>query len=80
MSEFKPTSKDIQFARDIVNIIMDGGVWAWKDMGLRYQFFHEVKVMQLLNPELLSDPRVAEAHHKTVVTWEYIEWKVLPER
>lgn len=77
--EFNPTSNDVQFARDMVSIIADGGIWVWKATGLRYQFFHKVKVIQLLNPEILTDPRIAEEHHKTVVTWSYIEWKVLPE-
>lgn len=78
--EFSPTSNDVQFARDMINIVKDGGIWVWKDTGLRYQFHHQVKVMELLNPELLKNPKIAEEHNKTVVTWEYVNWKVIPEK
>lgn len=77
--EYDPTGDDVQFARDMVGIIADGGIWVWKATGMRYQFFHKVKVMELLNPELLADPEIALKHHKTIVTWSYIDWKVLPE-
>lgn len=78
--DFTPTSNDIQFARDIVNLVADEGIWVWKATGLMYQFFHQVKMVQLLNPELLANPKIAEQHNKIVVTMPYVTWKVVPEK
>lgn len=79
-SEFNPTSEDVQFARDMVSSMKDGGIWHWTATGLRYKFHHQVKALELLNHELLVDPEIATEHNKTVVTWSYLNWKVVPEK
>lgn len=78
---YRPTDRDVQWTKNVIDLVKNGGVWGWPDTGLFYVFRHSVKVLQLKNPEMIErDPILYEKHRQAVETFKVLGWTVLPSQ
>ena len=77
--DYVPTDVDTDWAKAMVHIIRDGGVWGWPDAQLIYKFDQANKVVTLMNPENLETAEKAHAtHNRTKAVFAAIGWTVTP--
>lgn len=78
--KYVPTHEDIEWARSIVEILQNGGVWVFPAAGLIYHVNKHTRVLTLTNPldvMFSSDPTFTAAmHHRTCETFKAIGWTV----
>jgi len=46
--EWEPEAKDIAWAKNLVGMMNDGGVWGAPDSGQVFQFHHDLKEIHLI--------------------------------
>lgn len=51
---YKPTPIDINWLEDMVNMLNNGGMLAFKRSGLVYRIDKEAKTFTLMNPEVIN--------------------------
>jgi hypothetical protein len=76
MKRYTPTALDLAWARNVVAITTNGAIWIWKATLLTYRFDHEEKQLILLNPQLLKDKELREAHEMTIEVFKKIGYTV----
>lgn len=74
--KFTPREIDIEWAKQMVALINDGGVLTYPSTRLVYRLYHKRKTMVLMNPDELINVDALIVHLRTVETWAVIGWTV----
>lgn len=74
---YEPRPVDIQWARDMVYRLKDGGMMGYPATRLSYQVNKTDKVITLVNPDQLKDPESLDIHLKTIDTFKVIGYTVV---
>jgi hypothetical protein len=76
MEQYQPTEGDIKLAASLVSIMNDGGQWAIPETQQIYRFDHSKKVMELQNPDTLTDPAAMELHFRQAAVFSEVGYSV----
>ena len=74
INNWQPTSSDITWTRNLVNMVKDGGRWCVPVTGTVYRIFHDKK-LAVTNSEIsdVTDKRIVKVFHKMGWTVEINE-------
>ena len=84
---WKPSASDLAWARRLVSLLKEGGVWKIPDTGQRFQFFHTKKEIVFLGGEMKMKlvgsgrPRLDRwLFDRTVLCFNAIGYKVVENK
>jgi len=79
-AHYTPTEEDLDWARNAVALVANGGILAFASARLHYRVNQKERVMTLGNPEMLFFLDSFITHIQTIDTFAAIGWRVEPGR
>lgn len=77
---YNPDLEDIAWARNIINIIAEGGTLVFPSVLLIYEVSHEKRTLVLQNTERLKESKIAWAtHFAAISTFALHGYTVMPD-
>lgn len=79
MTAYQPTEEDLDFFRNLIRVMKDGGTWAVPYSGAIYQVDKTNEVLRLKLPTWDTTPMMIHCHHRADYCMRALGWKITPE-
>lgn len=74
---YQPTEVDLEWSRNVLALIQEGGKMAWPTDGLIYTISHKAKTITLQNPEqLIKQPDSMTTHLRGIEVFRQLGYTV----
>lgn len=73
---YEPTAEDIQWARNLVSAMNDGGIWFYRTIPLGFKFDHAAATMTVIRPEG-DDPQIRRCVEQSRAVFAKVGYRVV---